>query len=149
MCPSVKRSWRSRMGAPVSGQLYYYLCRLPSEHARGMIFDKNGFELYHVAGRRETRKALLERICGAWSAPGGKKLLRDFFLSTLHGNGGCANLCDRLHGAVPVAFLGSGAFGRVLEAHRERNEQIERIAIKAVLAHGVPNGFSPEQRSKS
>ena len=124
------------------GQLYEYLCRLPSKHARGMIFDKSGFELYHVAGQPGSRKALLERICGAWSAPGGKKLLRDF-LSQYSPWERLLRQSLRQAGAVPVAFLGSGAFGRVLEAQRERNEEIERIAIKAVLAAGVPDGFSP------
>ncbi|CAE7691376.1 unnamed protein product [Symbiodinium sp. CCMP2592] len=124
------------------GQLYEYLCRLPSKHARGMIFDKSGFELYHVAGQCGSRKALLERICGAWSAPGGKKLLCDF-LSHYSPWERLLRQSLRQAGAVPIAFLGSGAFGRVLEAKHKRNEQIERIAIKAVLAVGVPNGFSP------
>ena len=124
------------------GQLYEYLCRLPSKHARGMVFDKRGFELYHVAGQPGSRKALLERICGAWSAPGGKKLLRDF-LSQYNPWERLLRQSLRQAGAVPIAFLGSGAFGRVLEAQRKRDEEIERIAIKAVLAVGVPNGFSP------
>ena len=124
------------------GQLYEYLCRLPSKHARGMLFDKSGFELYHVAGQPGSRKALLERICGAWSAPGGKKLLCHF-LSQYSPWERLLRQSLRQAGAVPVAFLGSGAFGRVLEAQRERDEQIERIAIKAVLAAGVPAGFSP------
>ena len=124
------------------GQLYEYLCRLPSKHARGMVFDKRGFELYHVAGQPGSRKALLERICGAWSAPGGKKLLRDF-LSQYNPWERLLRQSLRQAGAVPIAFLGSGAFGRVLEAQRKRDEEIERIAIKAVLAVGVPTGFSP------
>ena len=78
------------------GQLYEYLCRLPSKHSKGMVFDKKGFELIHVAGQESTRKALLQRIYGAWSDTGAEEVLRDFFLSTLHGNDCCGNLCDRL-----------------------------------------------------
>ena len=140
MCLSLKRSWRSRMTAVVSC-MSIYVAFLPS--MQGACYSiKSGFELYHVAGQPGSRKALLERICGAWSAPGGKKLLRHF-LSQYSPWERLLRQSLRQAGAVPVAFLGSGAFGRVLEAQRERDEQIERIAIKAVLAAGVPAGFSP------
>ena len=66
VCLSLKPSWRSRMIAAVSFS------------QQGMVFDENGFELYHVAEQPETRKALLEGIGRARFAAGGKAFLRNF-----------------------------------------------------------------------
>ncbi|CAE7241416.1 unnamed protein product [Symbiodinium sp. CCMP2592] len=113
------------------GQLYEYLCRLPSEHSKGMVFDKKGFELIHVAGQESTRKALLQRIYGAWSDTGAKEVLRDFFLSTLRGNDCCGNLCDRL-----ALFL----FVSLAEEHSDvswkLNERVE--VMKKAYDKGCP-----------
>ena len=68
VCLSLKPNWRSRMIAAVSF----------SQHAKGMVFDENGLELYHVAGQPETRKALLEGIGRVRFAAGGKAFLRNF-----------------------------------------------------------------------
>ena len=127
------------------GQLYEYLWRLSSEHSRGMVLERIGFELLYVAEQRNTRKALSQRIYGAWSDRGGQEVLRDF-LSQYSPWERLLREPLRQAGAVPVGFLGRGAFGRVLEAQRERNERIERVAIKAVLAKAtMPFGFSPAE----